>query len=457
LGASGEACLPPEDFDLAAWAPSGDFGAEIGARSLALTDARDRLDPEGVEALARAYLAFGFGQEARATLSLDGRRSRGRDLLLLLAALVDGDAASPDALSGQAGCAGPQALWRALARGTLEGTTEAERAAVEVALRALPAPLGDALSVRVAALFADLGEPLTAGDLLDPEAPPTPEAVVVAAAVAGATEGPEARLEVLERAADDPRQAAAALADLVDLAVAEGRALPEATLADLAARRFELRGTAEGALLRRAEARALAHASRFDEALALVAEGEGDFSGGERDLLLAEILGGAAERLPDAPFAELALDRLPTRLSPAAVAPVAARLEAMGFPEEAARLRPASPAAPAPGDAVSGSDDHEAPGHEEHDGEAHAGEPLAAGLEPASGEAPGAAASAEAGEDLLSEARAEVRAEAPAPLDPAVAPTLAGSRALLDEAEAARLRALELLGAAATASEPSLD
>jgi hypothetical protein len=129
----------------------------------------------------------------------------------------------------------------------------------------------------------------------------------------------------------------------------------------------------------------------------------------------------------------------------------------MGFPEEAARLRPASPAAPAPGDAVSGSDDHEAPGHEEHDGEAHAGEPPAAGLEPASGEAPGAAASAEAGEDLLSEARAEVRAEAPAPLDPAVAPTLAGSRALLDEAEAARLRALELLGAAATASEPSLD
>ncbi len=450
MGATGEACLPPKDFDLAAWAPSGDFGTEIGARSLALTDARDRLDAEGVEALARAYLAFGFGQEAEATLSLDGRRSRGRDLLLLLAALVDGEAASPDALAGQAGCAGPQALWRALARGTLEGTTEAERTAIEVALRALPAPLRPILSVRAAALFADLGEPLTAEVLLDVPAPPTPETAVVEAAVAGAMQGPEARLDRLERTAEDPRQAATALADLVDLAVAEDRALPEATLADLAARRFELRGTPEGALLRRAEARALAHASRFDEALALVAEGEGDFLGDERDALLAEILAGAAERLADAAFAELALDRLPPRLSLGAVAPVAARLEAMGFPDEAARLRQGAAAGPglvpaaAPGA-------HEDPGPGRPAGRAPAGGPSAAEPGPAHGEAADASSSGRSAEPS-----AEAAIEAPAALpDPALAPTLAGSRALLDEAEAARLRALELLGAAPASSAPT--
>jgi hypothetical protein len=383
-----------------------------------------------VEALARAYLAFGFGQEAEATLTLDGRRSRGRDLLLLLAALVDGEAASPDALAGQAGCAGPQALWRALARGTLEGTGEPERAAVEVALRALPSAVRDPLSVRVAALFADLGEPLTAEVLLDVDAPPTPEAAVVAAAVAGAVEGPEARLDRLEQVAEDPRLGAQALADLVDLAVAEGRALPEATLADVAARRFELRGTAEGALLRRAEVRARAHAAHFDEALALIAEGEGDFTADERGALLAEVLAGASERLPDAPFAELALDRLPPRLPPAALAPVAARLAAMGFPDEAARLRPGT--APGPVGAA------EAAPQGEPAGEAQAGEP------PTGGPAPSGASA-----DPAAAAPAERAALAPGAPEPALAPTLAGSRALLDEAEAARLRALQLLGTAA--------
>ncbi|EPX84170.1 hypothetical protein ruthe_02380 [Rubellimicrobium thermophilum DSM 16684] len=182
LGPTGESCLPPEAFDLAAWAGEEGFAAAIAPRLAAFTDARDRVDPEGAEALARTYVAFGLGREALVALAADGGASAGRDRLRLLARLVDGEAVDPDALEGQAGCLGPVALWRALARQSVAGTSPQERSAILVALRALPTPLRGSLALRLAEIHLAEGEaedaaallPLAAGAGAGGRAPPWP-------------------------------------------------------------------------------------------------------------------------------------------------------------------------------------------------------------------------------------------------------------------------------------------
>jgi hypothetical protein len=190
LGATGAACLAEEDFDLAGWAGGGDFVIEVPARLAALTDARDRLDPVAAEALARTYLAYGFGREARVALDLDGRSSRGRDVLRTLARLMDGEPVPAGTFADQAGCLGPVALWRALARGTLSGNDERERTAMTLALRALPKGARDAVALRLAGLFLDASDAAGAQAIAELSSPAGGEALLARADIVGSWMAP---------------------------------------------------------------------------------------------------------------------------------------------------------------------------------------------------------------------------------------------------------------------------
>ncbi|TNC51574.1 hypothetical protein FHG66_05270 [Rubellimicrobium rubrum] len=345
LGARGTTCLPDESFDLTAWAGEGDFKTELPARLAQVTDGRDRLDPNGVEDLAQAYLAFGFGREALTALSMDGASSRERDLLRLMARIVDDEPVPTDAMDDQASCLGKVSLWRALARKSIRMTGDGERTAMTLALRALPDEVRSLLAPRLAGLFLDQGDALAARDIAALAEHGGTAVELAQAAIVEEIEGPGPALEELETIAEsDPRMTPDAMVDLIDLSIEEGRSVSDNTLELARALRFENEGEGARALLL-AEARALTADMRFDEALALL-EDERQLNPAEdvNEALVATVV-ALTEKLDDASFLELALGALPEGLPSAAVDPVARRLAELGFPQEAWSLR-APPALP---------------------------------------------------------------------------------------------------------------
>jgi hypothetical protein len=429
LGPAGEPCLPPEAFDLAAWAGGDDLPAALAPRLAALTDARDRVDPEAAEALARTYVAFGLGREALAALAADGGASAARDRLRLLARIVDGDPVDPAAFEGQAGCLGPVALWRALARGSVAGTGPQERTALLVALRALPAPLRGPLALRLADLHLAAGEPEEAAALL-PLAGGAGRGTDLAKALA-AVHGPRpqdglARLEALARS--DARLPPEAMALLLRLSSEARGAVADDLLALSAAIRAEHAGSPAARDLLLAEIRALSATGRHGEALSRLDEGRRADSAPGLDAAAGEVVQAMVRDAPDAAFLALALEGLPARLPEAAADAAARRLLAMGFPPEALAL-----VGPEGGGTA----------RRLLRAEALAALGDRAGAEAALAGLPGPRAEA---------LRAALRApppEPPAPPPPAAEPPalppLAARRALLDEAAAARARATALL------------
>jgi hypothetical protein len=167
LGRYGQPCLPESDFDLAAWGPTGDFSRDVGTLRGEVIDAAGEPDVEALAALARAYLHYGFGSEARRTLALTGEESTTSRLLGALADLIDGRPVAAGALSDQAGCLTPAALWAVLAEGSAEGRSAAERTAIETAFRVLPPGPRQAVGPRLAGLFLAAGHAASAAAIME--------------------------------------------------------------------------------------------------------------------------------------------------------------------------------------------------------------------------------------------------------------------------------------------------
>jgi len=337
-GASRAADCPGDGlFDLALWAGSGDFAAETAPLRAALAGERGAIAPAAAEALARSYLAFGFGREAVEVLALAPRDSPEREILHLLARLVDDRPADAQALAGQGHCAGPVLLWRALARGTIEDLDETGRTAAVTAFRLLPDALRGQIAPRLALLFAGAGDALAADEILrrgggdaDPErAAQAGIALARAAGDAGAT----AR-RLTEAAHRDPHAGPQALVDMVDLALAQGRDPAPGDLELLAAARFEYRGRPEESALAAAQARLLSHTGAHRAALDLALS----LPAGWREPALAAALASLLGEADDATFLALAFDGLPAPPDPALANALAGRLLALGFPERALAL-----------------------------------------------------------------------------------------------------------------------
>lgn len=148
-GCSG-AAIPLQD-----WSAGAEVHKGLGALRSALYDARDQVQHGAVTALARHYLAFGFGAEAAFWL---GQIEDAPPLLLALSGLVDDRpgphfALAPDLL----GCSDDELLWRYL-DGVVDPAllTPEEAGRLQRATASLPPPLRDQIAPRVArGLFAD--------------------------------------------------------------------------------------------------------------------------------------------------------------------------------------------------------------------------------------------------------------------------------------------------------------
>lgn len=269
---SGIVCPSADTFDLTNWADESPFDAQVSPLRQALFGEFDRLDPEVARRLARTYLSFGFGAEARQVLMLDDDLSRQEHLLMAMTEILEDGHSNPTApLRDLIDCASDTALWAIMANQTLPADTPINPDAALLALSKLPVHLrrivAPGLSDRLLA-FGETDAAATALRSLErlPEALP-PEATLAQAKVllkTGENQAGKAQLnDVIEAgAAPSPE----ALIVLIDEKIANDQPIDAMTAGLAEAYAKELRDTTFGPALQRAHVLALMKSGQFDRA-----------------------------------------------------------------------------------------------------------------------------------------------------------------------------------------------
>lgn len=263
-------CLSDDLVSVPSWADERPFSDQIGALRAELFGEFDQPDAEIATELAKTYIHFGFGAEAKAVLDLIADSDQGADVLPVLADIMDAHpvkAANP--LRGQSSCSANHALWS-----TLAGPVQKEEIEGEAVLQSfvhLPRHLRQQLGPRLGRQFNALGDHDLAGAILraidrstDSSGPAHDLAEAEIEDAQGNTEAAVARIETV--VASDSDVSPEALIKLVDLHYAEGKAL-QPDMPELAASyAAEHRMGDMGPELRRVHAMSLAMTRRFDQA-----------------------------------------------------------------------------------------------------------------------------------------------------------------------------------------------
>lgn len=339
------ACLKSSRLALYDWGGSQPFAAEIGHWRSQLFGEFDRVNPEALQNLARAYLHFGFGAESEQILGLTSQFDEDGRILTALARIIDKRPLGDDnPFSDQQQCNGDVTLWAVLSTKTV--TDKVNDDAVLMAFSRLPPHLRSYLGPRISRIFADSGNGIMANSVLR--------------LVARAGAEPGSGIELARAAAAELHGDSEAMVQELKTSLVSGTEHSPEALVKLIAKIFETRGTVSpdlpelaaayaleyrnakiGVDLRYTRAVALALAGQFLEAFATlpdIAERDGSAA---RQSALIPLLALLAERSDDVTFLRFALNAPLDDTNPAPVEAsdqMARRLLDLGFPEQAARL-----------------------------------------------------------------------------------------------------------------------
>lgn len=269
---NGVVCPAPDTFDLTTWTDGRAFDTQVSALRQALFGEFDRLDTDIARRLARTYLYFGFGAEAKQVLQLDTELARAEHLLLAMAEIFEQGHAQPSApLLDLTDCASDTALWAVMAHETLPTEMVIDPAPTLLALNSLPAHLRRILAPGLSNRFLAHGEvdaaaaALRSLERLPNELPP--EAQLAQAKVTLKTgesdAGKEQLQDVIETGADPSPDA---LIALIHEKIAQDQPIDAMTAGLVEAYAKELEETALGPDLREAHVLALMKSGQFDRA-----------------------------------------------------------------------------------------------------------------------------------------------------------------------------------------------
>lgn len=162
-----ELCSPKAWLDVPSWAGTGAFHQQVGDLNRQLLREFDDPDNEIALKLARLYLYFGFGPEARHILDLRPERSEQDDILREMAMVMDrGHAPDTARLATMAGCGEPAVLWALLAMQTVPQETVFDHKALLRSFAGLPASLRDIFGPELARRLIEARHARTAQDIL---------------------------------------------------------------------------------------------------------------------------------------------------------------------------------------------------------------------------------------------------------------------------------------------------
>lgn len=266
-------CPPDDAIDVSDWGDTRAFDVQISEARLNLFGEFDRLDPDAAILLAKRYLYFGFGAEARQVLGLDPSLETEQRLLMDLANIMDAGASKSDiSIQSFADCTGNISLWAFLADDNNSSGKTIEPNILLLALTKLPVHLRQHLAPIVSDRFLVRGDPVSAATALrslerlpDPLLP----AAKFAQANVGITTGQttEGAKKLLDVATANVAQSPEALISLVDTRIDSGDAIDPETVSLVEAYAQELRNSELGPSLRRAHILALIETREFDRAL----------------------------------------------------------------------------------------------------------------------------------------------------------------------------------------------
>jgi len=329
-------CMPPDFFAASEW----------GVTDLSLHEqislmAEDLAGEFGVETtqaqtdLAKLYLHFGLGAEARVVLDADAAMSQERSLMYELAGLIDDYDEPHSLIQSQSGCQGPGAVWALLAGGAAPASDQTRNEVLRDFF-ALPTGLRTHLAPRMSDVFLSFGDDEAAEMVLRPvlqESFTTDHEVQVARAeVALQQDRPEEAIALLEeQVQDNGRATPETLIRLIDLKLEDGSKPAEADLYLAAAMRSEYSDTPIAEDLARAEARGWTVLGDYAQAIGLLAERSDDPAVEDRNTIYRDLASNAGS----ADFLEFAFRSVPTDLHDVTENEMAQRLLDLGFPERA--------------------------------------------------------------------------------------------------------------------------
>ncbi|WP_121060628.1 hypothetical protein [Chachezhania antarctica] len=280
----GGRCVKSSMLALHEWGGDATFEDQISTLRGELVGEFDNVLLEPVQALARAYLHYGFGAEARHALALVEFEEAETDLLETMSRIIDGDAVSgANPFTGQARCETDAALWAYLAAADPD-LQDLNVEAVLIGFARLPAHLRRHLGPRLSRQFSARGDIYAAETVLRAsdragldEGAPADLARAAIADLKGDDDAEETYLEsaVTEAEEESPE----ALVALIDTRF-DARAPIDTHYPDLiAGYAQQYRRVERGRDLRRAHIRSLALTNRYDDAfseLSLIREQDGN-------------------------------------------------------------------------------------------------------------------------------------------------------------------------------------
>lgn len=268
----GDSCLEAALLNLSDWVDDTPPSEQISSFRRGLLGEFDKPDPDKVLALARLYIALGFGDEAVALLDAMGSRGEATDVLRILAQVIDERSVDPTAgIMRMADCDTPAALWAVLANNDLEKSMTVDFGAVQRAFSALPLSMRQHLGPRLAEKMIVLGAADVARSIQGAisRAPGDHEMAVnlIDARIDMATgDAASAEVRLAPVIADDGVLATDALLLAIDARLELGGAVDAKVIDSVAALAFVHQDAEDGAKIALAHVLAAGSAGRFDEA-----------------------------------------------------------------------------------------------------------------------------------------------------------------------------------------------
>lgn len=347
LMTSGAVCAEPHRVAVPSWGGDLDLHSQVGALRRQLYSETDRLNTEVAVELARLYIHFGFGAEAKQALSLSESLTSAHPELVDLADIMEhGYARNPRFVHRFSDCDSPLALWAVMAAQTFPADQILNEQAALRALSSLPPHLKRFIAPILSKRLADYGSLDSASIALRniewDQSRGAASAQIAEAKIenkSGNTEEAESILSgvIEENTAETPQATIA----LIDTLISEGKTVPADVALLVETYAFENRKGPLAQELHRAHVIASAYSGQFAKAFQA---SQSAISRGNNDILAdvqSHTFIALSKLADDITFLDGFFNHLPSpssNLTPPAIEDVSSRLLDLGFPNDANEL-----------------------------------------------------------------------------------------------------------------------
>lgn len=339
---NGYVCPDPDLVRIDEWGDDRSFGSQIGPRRAEILQEFDRLNLGAAADLARAYLYFGFGIEARRVLEMDDALLRENPFLLIVSDILDtGSGQSGNMLLPYSECDSAFALWSVLAHEKVPASTAINVNAILLGFASLPVHLRELLGPVLSNRLLTYGDPEASASVMrivnrTPDVP-TADMTMADANIALQKDDFARAEQMLTRVLDtNSENSPRALIKIIDSRMERDLPVSVETAALAAAFAKEHRNSELGPDLRRVHVLARSRANQFGiafGALSQLAERD-DVSG--QDTLRSQVLSHLTQNADDVTFLYHALQQsqLERPIADNQIAnAIAERILTIGFPE----------------------------------------------------------------------------------------------------------------------------